>query len=112
MSYILDALKKSEQDRGNGTVPGVQTVHSSSLNYHQEKNPVWPWFLVVLVAINLAAVIYFIQSKDSKEPTAAMQPKAIAAPPAHEKSVTATLAPTTVTSMPSAVVVPVLVLVR
>ena len=53
MSYILDALKKSEQDRGKGAVPGVQTVHSSSLNYHQEKRSVWPWFLAVLVAINV-----------------------------------------------------------
>ena len=25
MSYILDALKKSEQERGHGTAPNVQT---------------------------------------------------------------------------------------
>jgi general secretion pathway protein B len=68
MSYILDALKKSEQDRGHGSIPGVQTVHSSSLNYHQEKRPVWPWFLAALIVINLVAVIYFIQSKNTKEP--------------------------------------------
>ena len=37
MSYILDALKKSEQERGHGSIPGVQTVHSSSINYHHEK---------------------------------------------------------------------------
>lgn len=107
MSYILDALKKSEQDRGKGAVPGVQTVHSSSLNYHQEKRSVWPWFLVALVAINVAAVIYFIQSKDSIEPVAETQPKAIIETPAQEKPVitTTTAPPTTIASIPSAAAV-------
>ncbi|NOR64778.1 MAG: hypothetical protein GQ468_02040, partial [Candidatus Scalindua sp.] len=107
MSYILDALKKSEQDRGKGAVPGVQTVHSSSLNYHQEKRPVWPWFLVALVAINLAAVIYYVQSKDSIEPVAETQPEAIVETPAQEKPVitTSTAPPAIVTSIPSAAAV-------
>lgn len=83
MSYILDALKKSEQDRGHGAVPGVQTVHSSSLNYRQEKHPVWPWFLVALVAINLVAITYFIQSKDKKESVSTTQSEAISETTAH-----------------------------
>ncbi len=103
MSYILDALKKSEQDRGNGAIPGVQTVHSSSLNYHQEKKPVWPWFLAALIAINLIAVIYFIQSKDSTEPVAAIQTKTIIETPVQEKQVVTT--PATVISVPPAVAV-------
>ncbi len=105
MSYILDALKKSEQDRGNDTIPGVQTVHSSSLNYHQEKKPVWPWFLAALVAINLVAVIYFIQSKDSKEPVAAIQSKTIIESPVQKKPVATTPAPIVMTSTPAATVV-------
>lgn len=63
MSYILDALKKSEQERGHGSVPGVQTIHSSSLNYHNEKKPVWPVLLFTLVFINLAVLGYFILTK-------------------------------------------------
>lgn len=105
MSYILDALKKSEQDRGHGAVPGVQTIHSSSLNYHQEKSPVWPWFLGALVVINLIAVIYFIQSKDIKESVAAIQPEAIIETPAQEKPAFTPAAPTTTTSIPSAAVI-------
>ena len=107
MSYILDALKKSEKDRGKGAVPGVQTVHSSSLNYHQEKKPVWPWFLAALVAINVVAVIYFIQSKDSIEPVAEIQPETIIETPAQEKPVitTTTAPPTTIASIPSAAAV-------
>ncbi len=64
MSYILDALKKSEQERGHGSIPGVQTVHSSSLNYRSEKTSYWPYILITAVLINIALVIYFIFDKD------------------------------------------------
>ena len=64
MSYILDALKKSEQERGHGTAPGIQTTHSSSLNYYSNKTHWWPYALVFLIAINLAALLYFVLLKD------------------------------------------------
>ena len=64
MSYILDALKKSEQERGHDSIPGVQTVHSSSLNYRSEKTSYWPYILITAVLLNIALVIYFIFDKD------------------------------------------------
>jgi general secretion pathway protein B len=63
MSYILDALKKSEQERGRGTAPSVQTMHSSSLNYHSSKTQLWPYILLAAVLVNLAALLYFIMAK-------------------------------------------------
>ena len=65
MSYILDALKKSEQQRGQGAIPNVQTVHSSSLNYRDENKSYWPYILITAVILNLAAIIYFIIDKDN-----------------------------------------------
>jgi general secretion pathway protein B len=65
MSYILDALKKSEQERGNGNIPGVQTVHSSSLNYNNKK-AYWPYILIAAVLLNLIAIIYFVFDKENK----------------------------------------------
>jgi general secretion pathway protein B len=65
MSYILDALKKSEQERGNGNIPGVQTVHSSSLNYNNKKT-YWPYILIAAVLLNLIAIIYFVFDKENK----------------------------------------------
>jgi len=74
MSYILDALKKSEQERGHGSAPGVQTLHSSSLNYHSNKTQLWPYFLLAAIGINLAALLYFILAKtDDVEATAQEQ---------------------------------------
>lgn len=61
MSYILDALKKSEQDRGNGAIPNVQTIHSSSLNYHQESRVLWPWILAIILITNVSILIYFLK---------------------------------------------------
>jgi len=65
MSYILDALKKSEQERGQGNIPDVQTVHSSSLNYRNEKKAYWPYILITAVILNLLAISYFIFKKDN-----------------------------------------------
>ena len=78
MSYILDALKKSEQERGHGSIPGVQTVHSSSLNYNNNKT-YWPYILITAVLLNLAAILYFILDKDkpTKNYTDSMEAKTI-----------------------------------
>ena len=73
MSYILDALKKSEQERGHGSVPGVQTIHSSSINYHHDKKSTWPLLLVALVLINITVLVYFILTKDQTQTVAATQ---------------------------------------
>lgn len=73
MSYILDALKKSEQERGHGSAPNVQTLHSSSLNYHANKTQLWPYFLLAAIVINLAALFYFIIAKTDVETTAQAQ---------------------------------------
>ena len=73
MSYILDALKKSEQERGHGSAPNVQTLHSSSLNYHANKTQLWPYFLLAAIVINLAALFYFIIVKTDVEATAQAQ---------------------------------------
>lgn len=67
MSYILDALKKSEQERGHGNIPDVQTVHSSSLNYRSEKKAYWPYILIAAIVLNLLAIVYFIVDKKIPE---------------------------------------------
>ncbi len=69
MSYILDALKKSEQERGHGNIPDVQTVHSSSLNYRNEKKTYWPYILIIAVLLNLIAIVYFIVNKENPAET-------------------------------------------
>jgi general secretion pathway protein B len=82
MSYILDALKKSEQERGHGTAPSVQTMHSSSLNYHASKTQLWPYLLLAAVLVNLAALVYFIIAKSDTEAALQNPQRITAAKPA------------------------------
>jgi general secretion pathway protein B len=87
MSYILDALKKSEQERGRGSAPNVQTLHSSSLNYRSNKTQLWPYMLLGAVLLNLAALFYFMLAKPDTDSAARLsQPElpetVIAATPA------------------------------
>jgi general secretion pathway protein B len=70
MSYILDALKKSEQERGRGSAPNVQTLHSSSLNYRPNKTQLWPYMLLAAVLLNLAALFYFMLEKQDTDSVA------------------------------------------
>ena len=72
MSYILDALKKSESERGHGAIPGVQTVHSSSINYHQQKKTIWPYILIVAIFLNIAVIAYFIYTQNNSTQSAAV----------------------------------------
>ena len=74
MSYILDALKKSEQERVRGTAPSVQTLHSSSINYHSSKSQLWPYFLLAAVVINLAAQLFFMMSQSDQASSARTTP--------------------------------------
>ncbi|MDH5711282.1 MAG: general secretion pathway protein GspB [Gammaproteobacteria bacterium] len=80
MSYILDALKKSEQERGNGSIPSVQTIHSSSLNYHQEKRLLWPWILIIALIANMAILFYFLKPVNKEHNVSAVEPHAPASP--------------------------------
>ena len=77
MSYILDALKKSEQDRGHGSIPDVQTVHSSSLNYRSEKRAYWPYILITAVVLNLLAITYFLIEKNTPSDKQAIEVPAV-----------------------------------
>jgi general secretion pathway protein B len=70
MSYILDALKKSEQERGHGTAPSVQTLHATGSHYHASKTHWWPYVLLAAIAVNLAALLYFMLIDTDVSPSA------------------------------------------
>lgn len=55
MSYILDALKKSDQERKRGDVPGLQTVHIPMATAQAP-----PWGLYVFVVFLLLALAFVI----------------------------------------------------
>ena len=61
MSYILEALKKSEQERERGGVPDIKSIHSSNETAADDrKRSWWPYLLLLVFLINGAifAVVY------------------------------------------------------
>ena len=69
MSYILDAIKKSEAERGHGSIPGLQTVHSSSLNYKTEAKQFWPYIIISLLLLNLGGFIFYYFKEQNLTPS-------------------------------------------
>ena len=86
MSFILDALKKSEIERQRQSVPGLMDTRPRP---RRNRLPVWAVALgVVLVGINLLVLTYVLTRKSapavSRPADAASTPAVGAAPPATE----------------------------
>ncbi|RLT97432.1 general secretion pathway protein GspB [Ketobacter sp.] len=58
MSYILDALRKSEQERQRGKVPDIHGAVSDAPNAKARAN-VWPIITVAVIALNVGILGYF-----------------------------------------------------
>jgi general secretion pathway protein B len=64
MSFILDALRKSETERQQKTGPGLADVQYRSLN--TRKN-IWIPLLVVVLVVN-AVILAWVMNSDTREP--------------------------------------------
>lgn len=61
MSFILDALKKSESERLRKDTPGFSDVPGSS---NEKSASHWIWIIVVLIGINLTVLIVMFMKPD------------------------------------------------
>lgn len=64
MSYILEALKKSDKKRQEGQVPDLHTIQIDTLSTGPKKRALWPYLLLAVLALNalvLTAFLYFRQ---------------------------------------------------
>lgn len=65
MSYILDALKKSEEERHQGQVPNLGS-NSALIHNPKRKSSFLPWVIAVLLVVN----VFFVGFWVLKEPKA------------------------------------------
>lgn len=81
MSFILDALKKSEIERRRQTVPGLMDTRSTA---RPNRLPLWAAALGVLLIVNLGALTWVLAHRRSsvQAPPAAAAKPADAPPPA------------------------------
>ncbi len=72
MSYILEALKKSERERQRDNVPGILSVHDGIL-HETRKRHIWPYMLVAALLLNAGIIIWWFGSGHSKKTIAPAQ---------------------------------------
>ncbi|MBS0611625.1 MAG: general secretion pathway protein GspB [Proteobacteria bacterium] len=74
MSFILDALKKSESERQRQSVPGLLDVPMPA---PKQRFPIWGVLLGLLLGVNLVVLLVVLVRSDSSRPAAT---PAVAAP--------------------------------
>lgn len=72
MSTILDALKKSEQERKRNDIPTL-----SDMPAPQERARPWPWVVVLLILILVAVLAIFLMRGSNFSNTSHIKPKEI-----------------------------------
>lgn len=94
MSLILEALKKSEQERRRDKGPDLQTIHQPTLTRAPRRSTGWIWG-VALVAVNAAALAFWWQQRQTEpaRPAAAAVTPAPAPAPAKPAPETAAATP-------------------
>lgn len=76
MSYILEALKKSEQERQQGRVPGLQTLPPQ---LHDTVQPAkWPYAVIGVLALSLVFMLGWMRPWARQDKLAGIQHSGIA----------------------------------
>ena len=65
MSYILDALKKSEKEKNRGTVPDILTVQEP-IAYDRKKRNILLSLIALALLVNAAVLIWWLTFSPGK----------------------------------------------
>lgn len=79
MSYILDALKKSDQERRRGTPPNLQTLHAPDSS-PSKGTRLRLWLLFAVVIVNTALLAWWLRPWQAGDAVAPLQTAAIESP--------------------------------
>lgn len=85
MSYILDALRKSEQERQRGTPPGLATTHVPP-RAGKGGRAVWPWLLAAALLTNAGVLVWWLEPWKGKAPTGPVAESRTATPVPPDKA--------------------------
>lgn len=83
MSFILDALKKSEAERQRKSVPGFADIPDAGAKGRQ---PPWLWLVAALLAVNAAVILGIFYLPDGNEAANPAPLEQTAAVPKHAPS--------------------------
>jgi general secretion pathway protein B len=86
MSFILDALKKSETERQRQSMPGLMDTPAAR---RRSGLPLWAVLLGVLLAVNMVVLIVILMRNGAAAPTSNLKKHADGAPVAEQPSAAA-----------------------
>lgn len=72
MSYILEALKKADQERTIGAVPDLESTHEAVRRKRRSFG--WLWIVAPLLIVNGALLVVLLTGQDTDVPAAANVP--------------------------------------
>jgi general secretion pathway protein B len=98
MSFILEALKKSEKNRQETTTPTLETQHDQS-SPAPRKRPLWPMLLLVVLLLNAAVLLWLFGPWHDTDAVTEVAPAATRVEPTPPQ--TATVAPVAPTTPPA-----------
>lgn len=92
MSYILDALRKSEKERQAGQVPGLPDLVTEE---QKPSSPRWLWLAGLMLLLNLSGLGYWLFHRQEPTPAPAngAPPASLPAAPAQPSAASADQAP-------------------
>jgi general secretion pathway protein B len=96
MSFILDALKKLEQKRQQGSVPDLRTIHDSEPD-EKKKRSLWPFLLLAALLLNAILLTVWLRPWESEKPKIYIQ-STVEQP--NETTKTASVMESSITSLP------------
>jgi len=76
MSFILDALKKSDYKRKQGSVPDLTTVHNQPAG-EPNKRPLWSYLLLAALLLNAGLIAVWLSTRQSEKSQSAHETAAI-----------------------------------
>ncbi len=66
MSFILEALKKLEQKKQQGSVPDLMTVHSSMPQQEKKNRSIWPYIILIALLLNAGILTVWLRPWQEK----------------------------------------------
>lgn len=104
MSFILDALKKSEKKRETAEVPNLHTVHGEGPPPPKKRRPLWPYLLIAVLLLNAGVLLWYVFFRE--EPQRVAVGTESATPAATRPAPAVEAAPEPVVSSPEPIAAP------
>lgn len=105
MSYILDALNKSDAERQREHAPNLKTVHRSARAHERKRFDLWQTLIIVLVLANAGLLVLWLfpgASEEVRERTRLQQEQAptVSAPAMNDLGATSAPRPAATSNAP------------